>query len=184
MNLPVFGRRPARLQLAAAAVLWLAACGQPAGSGLACTEIAALRGLSLTVAADTAAAVRGVRLEVCQQGSCTAADPELVPGSTTSGGDCPPASGGSADPDQACSATARPDGTLTGFAALPALAAGAVEVRAVVIGRDGSRRRLEPLAAEARLVYPNGPQCPGAEPQLALVLDTAGLHPLAPESGR
>ncbi|NKX55078.1 hypothetical protein [Arthrobacter mobilis] len=190
MNVPAPGRRhpgrKLRLQLAAAAVLWLAACGQPGGTGRACTEIAALRGVSLTVAADTAAAVRSVQLRLCQQGRCTTAEPRLFPGSTAVGGQCAPASGpGSADAERPCSATMSPDGTLAGFAEVPALAAGPVQVSAAVTAPDGSRRTYGPLSAEAALAYPNGPQCPGAAPQLALLLGPAGLQPSpAPQAGR
>ncbi|MHA7262362.1 hypothetical protein ACX80W_04055 [Arthrobacter sp. TMN-37] len=140
-------------------------CGTP-GAPAACTEIGAEDGVSVVIAADRVRGVGGLTLEVCREGRCTQSEVALGPGSVAIDQGC--------DADGICAASASPDGTLVGFAALD-LAAGEVEIRATVTAPDGRTEVLGPVRATADRVHPNGPQCPGEAHQLLLTLDGEGL---------
>ncbi|WP_043847661.1 hypothetical protein [Crystallibacter crystallopoietes] len=167
-------RSPVALTTAVSALLVsLTACGASLGSGpQACTEIGAVAGISLTVASSFAPEVEAVELEACWEGTCRPVAVELYPGEDMVDLGCD-----SALPEGSCSATATPNGTLTGFTEVRGLPEADVESVATVTHPDGSETTTAPLTAAARMVYPNGEQCPGAAPQLGLLLDGTGLHP-------
>lgn len=162
-------RRRHRYVALAAVLLFASGCGQPAGNGMqVCTEIGAVDGVSVTVAAERASTVQSIDLKVCWDAGCAAPDLVLREGSTTTDQGC--------DSDGLCSASSSPDGTLVGFAMVPDLPEGQVEISAAVTDRSGETRTLEPISARAETVYPNGQQCPGQGEQLGLTLDNSGLH--------
>lgn len=150
----------------AAPVLTGVLCTACVGGGtgpLACTEIGAPPGVSVTVAENMADAIQDPVLEVCAD-ECRAYDLELRPGSETVDLGCD-----STEPEGSCSASVRPDGTLVGFVNVDELTA--EEVGVTVIS-GGSYYRT---AATPELVYPNGPDCPGEALQLSLTLDDGAL---------
>lgn len=165
---------PVALTTAVSALLVsVTACGASLGSGpQACTEIGAVAGISLTVASSYAPEVEAVELEACWEGTCRPIAVELHPGHDIVDLGCD-----SALPEGSCSATATPNGTLSGFAEVQDLPEAEVQTVATVTHPDGSESATAPLTAAARMVYPNGEQCPGAAPQLGLTLDRSGLHP-------
>ncbi len=151
----------------AAALVVLAACSPPS---VACTEIGSVSGIAVTVLAPYAERVDGVRLEVCWSGPCTEDAVELMPGSDTVDQGC-----SGTDPDDTCSATAVPNGTLVGFLPVPELPAGEVAVSGTVTV-DGRSVALAEVTRTAETTYPNGPQCGPGGNQLAVSIDQAGLR--------
>lgn len=166
--------RPAMLTTALPVLLVaVTACGASLGSGgRACTEIGAAPGVSLTVAREFVPEVRAATLEICWQGTCRRSAVDLYPGHDTVDLGCD-----TATPEGNCSAASTPNGTLTGFAAVPLLPEGPVRAAATITRQDGTETETKALETATRMVYPNGEQCPGAVPQLGLTLDHAGLHP-------
>lgn len=160
-----------RRQTVIVGVLLLASgCGQPGSGGIqACTEIGAEDGVSVTVAQQRASSVDNIDIEVCFEGRCTRPELLLHPGSTTVDQGC--------NSKDVCSATSIPNGTLVGFAPVPNLPEGMVEVRATITSSTGETETPQVISAPTETVYPNGPQCPGEGQQLALTLDESGLHP-------
>jgi hypothetical protein len=167
-------KSPAVLTTAVPALLVaLTACGASLRSGdHACTEIGAAPGVSLTVDREFAPQVKGAALEICWQGTCRQSAVDLYPGRDSVDLGC-----ATDTSEGSCTATSTPNGTLTGFMPVPQLPQGPVQAVATITHADGTERESEPLNARARMVYPNGGQCPGAGPQLGLTLDRAGLHP-------
>lgn len=134
------------------------------GTGpLACTEIGAEPGISVTVAENMADAIQDPVLEVCID-ECRTYDLELRPGSETVDLGCD-----STEPAGSCSASVRPDGTLVGFVSVDELAAEEVGVTVISGGK------YYRTAATPEVVYPNGPDCPGQALQLSLTLDDGAL---------
>ena len=156
-----------RVWAAAAALLALTGCAAPE---VACTEIGSASGVTVRVLAPFADRVDGVRLEVCWSGPCTDATVELSPGSDTVDLGC-----SGPDPDDTCSATAVPNGTLVGFLSVPELPAGEVTVRGTVTVA-GEPVELAAITRTAATTYPNGPQCGPGGNQLAVTVDRAGLR--------
>jgi hypothetical protein len=151
----------------AAALLLLTGCSEPA---VACTEIGAPSGVSVTVLAPYAAEVDALGLTVCWAGAdCVDGAVELAPGSDTVDQGC----SGSA-PDDACSATAVPNGTLVGFLDVAGLPAGSVTVEGSVTV-DGEQRNLAEITKSAETTFPNGAACPPGGNQLSVQLDADGL---------
>ncbi|WP_264796234.1 hypothetical protein [Arthrobacter mangrovi] len=167
-------KHPAMLTTAVPVLLAaVTACGASLGSGgRACTEIGAAPGVSLTVAREFVPEVKAATLEICWQGTCRRSAVDLYPGQDTVDLGCDTAA-----PEGSCSATSTPNGTLTGFAAVPQLPEGQVRAAATITRLDGTETETGALETATRMVYPNGEQCPGAVPQLGLTLDHAGLHP-------
>jgi hypothetical protein len=152
---------------AVASLLLLAGCSAPT---LACTDIGSASGISVTVLAPYAAQVDAVRLEVCWAGQCSERNVELAPGSDTIDQGC-----SGSDPDDTCSATAVPNGTLVGFAELSELPAGPITV-AATLTVDGRRVALAETARTAETTYPNGPQCGAGGNQARIEIDRTGIR--------
>jgi hypothetical protein len=159
--------RPVRVWAMAASLLVLAACSPPE---VACTEIGSRSGVAVTVLAPYAAQVKGVRLEVCWSGPCAEDTVELSPGSDTVDQGC-----SGSDPDDTCSATAVPNGTLVGFLPVTELPAGEVTVRGTVTVA-GRAVTLAEVTRRAEASYPNGPQCGPGGNQLAVAIDQDGIR--------
>jgi hypothetical protein len=149
-------------------LLALAAC--TSAPEVACTEIGSSSGVGVTVLAPYAEQVDGVRLEVCWSGPCTEDAVELAPGSDTVDQGC-----SGPDPDDICSATAVPNGTLVGFLPVSELPAAAVTVSGTVTVA-GRAVELAEVTRNAETTYPNGPQCPPGGNQLAVAIDRAGIR--------
>ena len=153
----------------AAVVLLLAlpGCGTPE---VACTEIGSASGVTVSVVAPYAEQVDRVLLEVCWSDPCTEGDVQLRPGSDTVDQGC-----SGPDPDDTCSATAVPNGTLVGFLDVPDLPAGEVRVSGTVTV-DGQPVALAEVTRSAETTYPNGPQCGPGGNQLAVAIDRTGIQ--------
>ena len=179
-----------RFWAAAAVVLGLTGCGP---TEVPCTEIGSVSGVAVTVLPPYAEQVDRVRLEVCWSGPCTEDSVELSPGSDTVDQGC-----SGSDPDDTCSATAVPNGTLVGFLPVPELPAAEVRVsgtvtvagRAVELAElpagpvgipatltvNGKRVRVAEVRRTAATTYPNGPDCGAGGNQLAVAVDRAGIQ--------
>jgi hypothetical protein len=134
----------------------------------ACTLIAAEPGVGLTVATDLAPALSDLRLRVCQD-DCVNVTVSLDPGSSTVPQGC-----AGDRPEDPCSATAVPDGTLVGFASLPDLRATTARISASGTV-DGTPTRWPTIDVAVKLVYPNGPDCAPDGPQGRIRLSRSGL---------
>lgn len=142
------------------------------GAGTACPAIAPTPGVVLTVAREYAGVVGTVRLKACQDGRCTEADLELLPGTTAVDQGCEP---GSRDGHGVCSATSVPDGTLTGVLMMEVLTASGIELTSTGTDRDGHPLPVRTLAFTPRVDYPFGAEC-GSFVSAHAVLDAAGLR--------
>lgn len=147
----------------------LAAACQPQA---ACPAIAQAPVVALTVAREYAASVNTLRLKACQDGNCTEADLELFPGSTTVDQGCEPGPEGK---DRPCSATATPDGTLTGMLMLDRLTESPLEVTAGGTDAGGLPLPVRTLTFTPRVAYPYGEQC-GRFISAGVLLDAEGLR--------
>lgn len=137
----------------------------------ACPAIAQAQVVALTVAREYADSVKTIRLKACQDGRCTEADLELFPGSTTVDQGCEPGP----DKDRPCSATATPDGTLTGMLMLDRLTESPIEVTAAATGAGGLPLPVRTLTFTPRVAYPYGEQC-GRFISAGVLLDAEGLR--------
>lgn len=156
-----------RIWAAAAVVLALAGCSAPEAG---CTEIGSVSGVGVTVLAPYAEQVDRVRLEICWSGPCIEEAIELTAGSDTVDQGCR-----GADPDDACSATAVPNGTLVGFLPVPELPAAEVRVSGTVTVA-GRAVELAEVTRTAETIYPNGPQCGPGGNQLAVAIDQSRIR--------
>lgn len=137
----------------------------------ACPAIAQAQVVALTVAREYADSVKTIRLKACQDGRCTEADLELFPGSTTVDQGCEPGP----DKDRPCSATATPDGTLTGMLMLDRLTESPIEVTAGGTDAGGLPLPVRTLTFTPRVAYPYGEQC-GRFISAGVLLDADGLR--------
>lgn len=137
----------------------------------ACPAIAQAQVVALTVAREYADSVKTIRLKACQDGRCTEADLELFPGSTTVDQGCEPGP----DKDRPCSATATPDGTLTGMLMLDRLTESPIEVTAGGTDAGGLPLPVRTLTFTPRVAYPYGEQC-GRFISAGVLLDAEGLR--------
>ena len=152
----------------AGALLLLTGCSSPA---LACTEIGAPSGVSVTVLAPYAAEVDALSLTICWTGAdCVDGAVDLMPGSDTVDQGC-----SGTDPDDTCSATAVPDDTLVGFLDVAGLPAGPLTIEGTATA-SGKQRRLAEISRTAETTFPNGPQCGPGGNQLRVELDANGLR--------
>ena len=152
----------------AGALLLLTGCSPPA---LACTEIGAPSGVSVTVLAPYAAEVDALSLTICWTGAdCVDGAVDLMPGSDTVDQGC-----SGTDPDDTCSATAVPNDTLVGFLDVAGLPAGPLTIEGTVTA-SGKQRRLAEISRTAETTFPNGPQCGPGGNQLSVQLDANGLR--------
>ena len=137
----------------------------------ACPAIAQAQVVALTVAREYADSVKTIRLKACQDGRCTEADLELFPGSTTVDQGCEPGP----DKDRPCSATATPDGTLTGMLMLDRLTESPIAVTAGGTGAGGLPLPVRTLTFTPRVAHPYGEQC-GRFISAGVLLDSDGLQ--------
>ena len=128
--------------------------------------------MSFTVDRAYAPSVKTVHLKACQDGHCEEADLELVPGSITVDQGCEPGPSGG---DGVCSATASPDGTLTGMLMMETLTATRIEVTATGTDTAGRPLPARTAAFAPRVSHPFGEQC-GSFVTAGVVLDAAGLR--------
>ena len=138
----------------------------------ACPAIAPAPVVALTVAREYAGSVKTLRLKACQDGRCTEADLELFPGSSTVDQGCEPGPDGK---DRPCSATATPDGTLTGMLMLDPLTESPIEVTAGGTDAGGLPLPVRTLTFTPRVSYPYGEQC-GRFISAGVLLDADGLR--------
>ncbi|OQO92968.1 hypothetical protein B1813_12705 [Saccharomonospora piscinae] len=144
------------------AVLLVAGCGAlPAGEGVQCTAIGAPAGVNVDVAPGLAA--DAAELELCWGGSCRSHDVTLRPATTAVPEECPTGA-----PDQVCSAQVRPTGGAYGFAQVADLPERNLSATLTVTGPDGARLAQDTVEATPHPVFPNGPECDAAGPQLKL----------------
>ena len=122
----------------------------------ACPAIAQAPVVALTVVREYAASVETLRLKACQDGRCAEADLELRPGSISIDQGCAP---GPAGKDRPCSATASPDGTLTGMLLLEPLTESPIEVTVGGTAPGGVPLPIRNLTFTPRVAYPYGAQC-------------------------
>ncbi len=161
-------RSLAAVPVALSAVLAvLAGCAAPER---ACTMIAALSGVSVRVDPSLAPDVASLRLTVCWADRCVTRPVELAPGSDTVDGGCT-----GPDPDDSCSASATPNGSMVGFLEVTELAAGPVRVSATAMV-SGRARRFPEVTVTAAVVYPNGPDCGGSGTQAEVMVSANGLR--------
>ena len=136
---------------------------------VACSDICSDPGISVVIAAELAPTLSRLTLDVCAGNNCRTVPVALFPGSSTHGDDCP-----SASPDSVCSATAVPNGTLTGFATVTGLPTGAIQIGATAtIG--GVKRRFDRIGVTSTTTYPNGPRCDPGGNQAQLEVRQSGL---------
>lgn len=138
----------------------------------ACPAIAQAPVVALTVAREYTASVKKLRLKACQDGRCTEAELELFPGSTTVDQGCEPGPYGD---DRPCSATASPDGTLTGMLTLDPLTESPIEASVGGTGPGGLPLPVRTLTFTPRVAFPYGKQC-GRFISAGVLLDAEGLH--------
>ena len=130
-----------------------------------------MSGVSVTVLAPYADQVDQVRLEVCWAGPCTEDTVKLDPGSDTVDQGC-----SGPDPDDTCSATAVPNGTLVGFLERARAARGRRSTVRGTVTVDGRRVELAEVTRTAETTYPNGPQCGPGGNQVAIAIDQSGIR--------
>ncbi len=145
----------------------LTGCSAPE---IACTQIGAPSGVSVTVDAEIARDVISLEASACWGGKCTTAPVELSPGYDTIDQGCD-----GTEPDAACSASASPNGTLTGFLDVAELPAEQITVRATAQLSD-RKRSFADASVTPETVYPNGPNCPGAGNQVKITISDAGIR--------
>jgi hypothetical protein len=143
------------------ALALLTACGAQARSGWACTAIAVPVGIGVEIAPSVAARFASLSLDVCWNGSCHTYPVALSPSTTAVDSTCT-----GTGPDDACTAHMRETGGKNGFADIPDLPAGPVQVTLSGVT----------LTVTPKLRYPNGPGCGGGGPQAHLVVDQNGVH--------
>ena len=140
-----------------------------------CPAIAQAPVVALTVAREYTASVQTLRLKACQDGRCTEAELELFPGSTTVDQGCEPGPHGK---DRPCSATASPDGTLTGMLMLDPLTESPIEASVGGTDAGGLALPVRSLTFTPRVAYPYGRQC-GRFISAGVLLDADGLRQAA-----
>lgn len=138
----------------------------------ACPAIAQAPVVALTVAQEYAGSVKTLRLKACQDGRCTESELELFPGSTSVDEGCEPGPDGS---DRTCSATATPDGTLTGMLLLDPLTESPIEATSSGTGPDDLPLPARTVTFTPRVAYPYGEQC-GRFISAGVLLDADGLR--------
>ena len=132
-----------------------------------CPAIAQATAVSVTIPASYVPHVATLRLKACQDGLCKEDAVELRPGSVSVDQGC--------TPDGVCSATASPDGTLTGSLFLDSLTEAQMTVTATGTSPDGVALPVRTLDFRPRGDYPFGEQC-GRFVTASVVLDAEGLR--------
>jgi hypothetical protein len=132
-----------------------------------CPMIAQASVVSLTVPMSYVPKVGTLRLKACQGGVCTEDNVELRKGTVSVDQGC--------SQDGACSATASPDGTLTGMLFLGSLTEAPMALTATGTSPDGLALPVRTLDFRPRGAYPFGEQC-GRFVTASVILDAAGLR--------
>lgn len=145
-----------------ACVVFCTACAGGGAGPVACTEIGASSGISITVGESMANTLADPTLEICDD-ACRTYELDLRPGSETVDLGCD-----STEPEGTCSASVRPNGTLVGFVVDQLTA----EEVTVAVLSEGERYST---TGTPEWVYPNGRNCPGEALQLSLTLDDGVL---------
>ena len=140
--------------------------------GSACPAIGQAPVVVLTVAREYAGSVKALQLKACQDGRCTESELELRSGSTPVDQGCEP---GPHDGDRPCSATAAPDGTLTGMLLLDPLTESPIEATSSGTGPDGLPLPVRTVTFTPRVAHPYGEQC-GRFISAGVLLDAGGLR--------
>jgi hypothetical protein len=135
-----------------------------------CPMIAQASAVSVTVVREYVPQVGSLRLKACQDGVCKEAAVELFPGTASIDQGC--------TPDGVCSATASPDGTMTGMLMLESLTEAPMALTASGISPDGSSLPVRTLTFRPRGAFPYGEQC-GRFVTASVILDAQGLRQAA-----
>jgi hypothetical protein len=134
---------------------------------LPCPAIAQASVVSVTIPVSYVPQVATLHLKACQDGVCKEDAVELRPGSVSVDQGC--------TPDGVCSATASPDGTLTGTLFLDSLTEAPMEVTAAGTSPDAQSLPVRTLGFRPRGDFPFGEQC-GRFVTATVVLDAEGLR--------
>lgn len=132
-----------------------------------CPAIAQATAVSVTIPAAYVPHVETLHLKACQAGVCKEGAVELRPGSVPVDQGCAP--------DGVCSATASPDGTLTGALFLDSLTESPMTVTATGTSPDGRALPVRTLDFTPRGYFPFGEQC-GRFVTASVMLDAEGLR--------
>ncbi len=132
-----------------------------------CPAIAQASVVSVTIPVSYVPQVASLHLKACQDGACKEDAVELRPGSVSVDQGC--------TPDGVCSATASPDGTLTGMLFLDSLTESPMTVTATGTSPGGQALPERTLEFRPRGAYPYGEQC-GRFVTASVVLDAEGLR--------
>ncbi len=158
--------RKSGLLLALMTTAALTSCYYYAGPA-PCPEIAQASVVSVTIPRSYVPQVGTLRLKACQDGACKEDAVELRPGTVSVDQGC--------GPDGACSATASPDGTMTGMLFLGSLTEAPMTVTATGTSPGGQALPVRTLDFRPRGDFPFGEQC-GRFVTASVVLDTEGLR--------
>ncbi|WP_433468173.1 hypothetical protein [Spirillospora sp. CA-128828] len=155
------------------ALLALAACGTGGGgAGRECTLIGSMPGLSVVVPAPEGARVASAHLRVCWGGTCQEPRLELRPTSKTVSTGCD-----GDEPDDACGASASPDGGMSGFAHVEGLPKTSVKVTLTLRDAQGRKYLGKRVDVTPKTTFPNGPHCGEGEPQAVLTVANGQITP-------
>ncbi len=133
----------------------------------ACPAIAQATVVSVTIPVSYVPHVRTLHLKACQDGVCKEDTVELRAGMVSVDQGC--------SPDGVCSATASPDGTLTGALNLDSLTEAPMTVTATGTSPQGQSLPVRTLDFRPRGDFPFGKQC-GRFVTASVVLDAGGLR--------
>jgi hypothetical protein len=159
--------RKSGLLLALLTTTVLTSCFYPYPGGTPCPAIAQASVVSVTVPVSYVPHVGALRLKACQDGVCKEDAVELRPGSVSVDQGC--------SREGVCSATASPDGTLTGMLFLDSLTEAPMAVTATGTSPDGQALPVRTLEFRPRGAFPYGEQC-GRFVTASVVLDADGLR--------
>lgn len=158
--------RKSGLLLAAVTTAALTSCYYFEGPA-PCPAIAQATAVSVTIPASYVPQVATLRLKACQDGVCKEDAVELRAGTVSVDQGC--------TPDGVCSATASPDGTLTGVLFLDSLTESPMTVTATGTSPGGRALPVRTLDFRPRGYFPFGEQC-GRFVTASVVLDAEGLR--------
>lgn len=135
--------------------------------GPQCPAIAQASVVSVTIPVSYVPYVGTLRLKACQDGVCREDAVELRPGAVSVDQGC--------SLDGVCSATASPDGTLTGMLFLGSLTEAPLVLTATGTSPGGQALPVRTLEFRPRGAFPYGEQC-GRFVTASVVLDAEGLR--------
>ncbi|MGX9899014.1 hypothetical protein ACW0JT_02445 [Arthrobacter sp. SA17] len=135
-----------------------------------CPAIAQASVVSLTVERSYVPSVKSIHLKACQDGVCKEADLELMPGTSSVDQGCT-----GDGPDDSCSATSVPNGTLVGMLMLDVLTESPIDASLTGTSPNGAPLPQRSLTFTPTSEYPFGQQC-GKFLGASLILDADGLR--------